>query len=66
MRATSAFSRVEGDAGTQPADGLEVVAGEADLGAVEAQRQHEIVRRIHEPEALRQDADDLARRAVDA
>ena len=43
IRATSAFERVEGDAGTQPADGLEVVAGEVDLGAVEAQRHHEIV-----------------------
>ena len=49
---------------THPANGLEVVASQPDSGPVEAQRQHEIVRRIHEPETLREHADDLARRAV--
>ena len=33
----------EGDAGAEPADRLEVVAGETHLGAVEAERHHEIV-----------------------
>ena len=52
------------DARAQAADRLVVVARQPDVGPVEAQRQHEIVRGVHEPEALREHADDLATRAV--
>ncbi len=45
----------------QPRDALELVARKPNGGAVELQRQHQVMPHIHEPEPFRQDADNLAR-----
>ena len=42
------------DARQQPTHGSEVVAGQTHGGTIEAQRHHDVVRGVHEPEALRQ------------
>ena len=53
------------DAGLEPRDALITEVAEEDLGAIEAERQHDLRVVAEEREVLGQDADDLAGTAVD-